>query len=412
MAVAYSGGAGAPRRPSPLRKAAAEGFTNALLATSVDTILIAAPQKTHGQINQEIGTPGDAVTAAIFAFLARVGAGPAPSPADGSKATVTPQPTRPMPPGGRATATPGPSPTAGSAATRPPRATRTPGPRATRPTSTPVGGAEIQRDLVYDTIGSRALRLDLYRPPGTTGQTLPLVIWVHGGGWHSGSKDKTRASALVLDGFAIASVEYRLSREAQWPAQIEDVRSAVRWLRANAEDLGVDPTRFAAWGSSAGGHLVAMLGTGGDVAELDGEGRGTPNESSAVRAVVDWYGVTDLLSIQSHALPCSTIDHNAPDSPEGIILGCAIPDCPDRAAHASPITYVSAADPPFLLMHGTEDSAVPPLQSQVLHDALTAQGVDSTLVFLEGAGHGGAQFTADAQWQRVVDFLRARLDVR
>ncbi len=410
MAVAYSGGAGAPERPSAHRRVLSTAFAALLADAGIQSELIAAPEKTHGQINQDIGALRDDVTEAIFAFLARVGAGPAPRPAAGPTATTAP--TLAVPPGARATPTPGPTPIPGGRATRPPRSTATPGTRPPRATSTPPGGAIVQRDLVYDTVAGRELRLDLYRPPGTEGVALPLVIWVHGGGWYAGSKDKTRAAGLVPEGFAVASVEYRLSREALWPAQIEDVRAAVRWLRANAGDLGVDPERFAAWGSSAGGHLVAMLGTAGDQPSLDGTGRGEPGVSSAVQAVVDWFGPSDLLRIAEHALPCTTIDHNAPTSPESVILGCTIPECPDRAAHASPITYVSANDPPMLIMHGTQDCSVPPLQSQVLHDAMRDAGAASTLIFHEGAGHGGATFTTDATWSTVVTFLRTELGVR
>ncbi len=188
----------------------------------------------------------------------------------------------------------------------------------------------------------------------------------------------------------VASVNYRLSGVASHPAQIHDCKAAIRWLRLHASEYRIDPDRVGAWGSSAGGHLVALLGTSGDVTALEGDEN--PGPSSRVRAVVDWYGPSDLPNMQAQGLPCSG-DHASAASPEGKMLGCAVPDCPEKAREASPISWVSADDPPFHIVHGTADCTVSPLQSQTLHDALVAAGVESALTLIPGAGHGGSQWT-------------------
>jgi dienelactone hydrolase len=162
------------------------------------------------------------------------------------------------------------------------------------------------------------------------------------------------------------------------------------------------------WGSSAGGHLAALLGTTGGVAELEGD-LGNLDQSSRVQAVIDWYGPADLLRMQTESLRCSPVDHNSPLSPEALLLGCPIQICPDRARRASPVTYATADDPPFLIMHGTNDCLVPPLQSRDLHEALKDAGVETTLKFIEGAGHGGDEFETAENRKLVDDFLDRHL---
>ena len=266
--------------------------------------------------------------------------------------------------------------------------------------------ARVLRDLEYASVGGKRLLLDLHLPDGAGPH--PVILWVHGGAWLSGSKSGGPAIRQAARGYAVASINYRLSFEARFPAQIEDGKAAVRWLRANAGRYDLDPGRIAAWGSSAGGHLAALLGTSGGVADLEGAG-GHGDESSRVQAVVDWYGPTDLLAMEAQALPCDPIDHNSVLSPESQLIGCAIQTCKERTNRASPTRYVTADDPPFLIMHGTADCLVPPLQSQGLHDALAAAGAAATLVYLPGAGHGGDDFeTAEVQ-QRVDQFFDRHL---
>ncbi|MFH1719137.1 MAG: alpha/beta hydrolase, partial [Planctomycetota bacterium] len=248
--------------------------------------------------------------------------------------------------------------------------------------------AKIERDIVYAWVADRKLLLDLYLPTKWSAP-LPVIVWVHGGGWRGGSKGSGGQARPMLDrGYAVVDVGYRLSGEAIFPAQVEDCKAAVRWVRANADKYGLDPDRIGAWGSSAGGHLVAFLGTAGDVREFDTE---TNREySSRVQAVCDWFGPTDFLQMDKYALEGSRLAHDAPNSPESQLVGGPIQDEPYRSlvAKANPITYVTKDDPPFLIMHGDKDMLVPLHQSELLHDALKQAGVETTLHVVKGAGHG------------------------
>ena len=244
-------------------------------------------------------------------------------------------------------------------------------------------GITVHRDLAYVTDGHERQKLDLYVPD--EGENLPLIIWIHGGAWRGGSKAHYNPMAYLKAGYAGASINYRLSQHAIFPAQIEDVKAAVRWLRANAQTYRLNPDRFAAWGSSAGGHLVAMLGTAGDVDEFEvGENL---EVSSRVQAVVDYFGPTDFLQMDAQSLPDGLV-HDAPDSPESQLVGGPIQEHKDRVAKANPITYVSKDDPPFLIIHGDQDKLVPYQQSVLLKDALEAVGATVTFYKVEGGGHG------------------------
>ena len=244
-------------------------------------------------------------------------------------------------------------------------------------------GVTAYRDVVYVTDGHERQKLDLYVPD--TGKNLPLIIWVHGGAWRGGDKTHYVRMEYLKTGYAGASINYRLSQHAVFPAQIEDVKAAVRWLRANAETYRLDPNRFAAWGSSAGGHLVALLGTTGDVEEFEvGENL---QVSSRIQAVVDYFGPTDFLQMDAQSLPDGLV-HDAPDSPESQLVGGPIQEYKDRVSRANPITYVSKDDSPFLIIHGDKDKLVPYQQSVLLKDALEEAGVPVTFYRVEGGGHG------------------------
>lgn len=256
------------------------------------------------------------------------------------------------------------------------------------------------------------LKLDLLVPSGAG--PFPVVVWIHGGGWLSGSRTPipSNVSALCTLGYAVASVDYRLTDVAVWPTQIQDCRGAVRWLRAHAGTYNLDPDRFAAWGSSAGAHLASMLGTAGGegtvrvgnvAVDLEGSVGGNTSQSSRVQAVVDWFGQSDILQMYFYS---SIQDHNAHFSPEGKLLGDWIQLNPELAATANPITFASPDDPPFLVMHGTVDNTVPFNQSELLVDALRNQGVRVTWKPVAGADHG---FTTTAENQAVYDFLAANL---
>ena len=249
-------------------------------------------------------------------------------------------------------------------------------------------GAKLERDIVYARVGDRKLLLDLCLPAKGTAP-LPVIVWVHGGGWRSGSKNAgSRARPMLERGYAVVDVGYRLSGEAIFPAQVEDCKAAVRWVRANAAKYSFDPDRIGAWGSSAGGHLVAFLGTAGDVREFDTEAN--REYSSRVQAVCDWFGPTDFLQMDKHSLKGSRLIHDAPNSPESLLVGGPIQEEPYRslARKANPITYVTKDDPPFLIMHGDKDMSVPLHQSELLYDALKKAGVDTTLRVVKGSGHG------------------------
>ena len=222
-------------------------------------------------------------------------------------------------------------------------------------------GVDVLRDITFATVDQQEIRLDLYRPKKTSG-TLPVVVWVHGGGWKNGSKDRCPAAWLAAHGFAVASINYRLTDQARWPAQIDDCRAAVRWLRENAKTFNLNPDRVGAWGSSAGGHLVALLGT------LDAP----VNEqtSSRVQAVCDWFGPANLLTMPPNTISQTRTEADIAQSNGAKLLGSTVRDVPTLAKQASALYQVSKDDPPFLIMHGEKDPGVPLSQSQRLHEKL------------------------------------------
>jgi acetyl esterase/lipase len=214
---------------------------------------------------------------------------------------------------------------------------------------------------------------------------LPVIIWIHGGGWQNGSKDgcPPLRNGYTQRGYAVASINYRLSGHAVFPAQIEDCKAAIRWLRAHAQEYHLDPQRFGVWGSSAGGHLVALVGTSGDVKAFDVG----PNldQSSRVQAVCDYFGPTDFTVFVSTP---GYESHATASSPEAKLIGGAVMENKEKAARANPITYVSKDDPAFLIVHGDKDPLVPLNQSQLLYDALKRAGVSVHFHTIKGAGHG------------------------
>jgi len=245
-------------------------------------------------------------------------------------------------------------------------------------------GTRVYRDLPYVSGGHKRQKLDLYLPSGE--KKLPLIIRVHGGAWLAGSKEYNVPLGYLKEGYAVASINYRLSQHSQFPAQIEDCKAAVRWLRANADKYNIDANSFGAWGESAGGHLVAMLGTTGDVNDFDRGER--PGVSSRVQAVVDYFGPTDFLQMDECRLADGMV-HNAADSPEAQLIGGPVQENKEKVARANPITYVSKDDAPFLIIHGDADRLVPCHQSKLLEAALKKAGVPVLLYIVKGEGHGG-----------------------
>jgi acetyl esterase/lipase len=259
-------------------------------------------------------------------------------------------------------------------------------------------GVTADRDVAYGT--HERQKLDVYVPKGDG--PFPLILWVHGGGWEGGSKDSAGPVVNMLGrGYVLASTNYRLSRHAPFPAQIHDVKGAVRYLRANAKKYKIDPDRFGVAGGSAGGHLVALLGTSGDVKELEGD-VGPKDVSSRVQCVIDFFGPTDLLKLSPA---------NAKENPVTRLLGGSTADKRELAVSANPITYVSKDDPPFLIVHGDKDPVVPLSQSELLYEALKKAGVDATLKVVPEAGHGNGIFTPELAKQ-YVEFFEKHLKTK
>jgi pectinesterase len=263
---------------------------------------------------------------------------------------------------------------------------------------------EMKTDLVYARYGSRELHLDLYSPKNQRGP-FPAIVWVHGGGWTSGDKTRFRRQAAVLasKGFVNACIEYRLAGEARFPAALQDSKASVRYLRANAAKYHINQAKIGAAGGSAGGHLVAMMGTTNGLARFEGDG-GNSGYSSEVQAVVALYPATDLVSSGKR---------NPTGTSGGLytFLGASYADKPELWADASPITHASKNAPPFLCMHGTEDRLVPFQQSVDLVNRLKAAGASAELFTAEKAGHG---FANGPQWfqpaiERIERFFTATL---
>ncbi|MEZ0163437.1 alpha/beta hydrolase fold domain-containing protein [Kineococcus sp. LSe6-4] len=246
----------------------------------------------------------------------------------------------------------------------------------------------FRHDVVFSEPTTGPLSLDLVRP--SSAGPVPVVVWVHGGGWFTGDRslapDLTRCFAAR--GFAMASVDYRLSGQAPFPAQLHDVRAAVRFLRSHAQEFGLAADRIGLWGSSAGGHLAALGGVTGHLDVLPGEDVVLGAPSAAVQAVSQGYGPVDLVRVVADASPATPPALAGANAPEARLLGGPPAERLDLARAASPLTHVSALAPPFQIAHGTADVLVRPDQSVLLHEALAAAGVESTLYLLDGYRHG------------------------
>lgn len=278
-------------------------------------------------------------------------------------------------------------------------------------------GVVAYRELAYVENGHPRQVLDLYVPRQSE-RPLPLLVWIHGGAWSAGDKNgcPPLRQGYTQQGYAVASLNYRLSQHAILPAQIEDVKAAIRWLRAHAKNYNLDATRIGVWGSSAGGHLVALLGVTGDVMEFD---LGAHLEhASAVTWVMDDFGPTDFLQMDSHGPRGAAARHNGPNSPESRLIGgqITLPENKAKVARANPLTYVSKGDAPyvskgdapFLINHGDEDGTVPHHQSELLFAALKAAGVPVRFNTVESGGHGPGFGGAEMDRMR-RDFLELHL---
>lgn len=279
----------------------------------------------------------------------------------------------------------------------------------------PAGVKQI-KDISYATIPATKthaeidLKLDLYVPETSneSDQPRPLIIWIHGGGWQGGDKERCPAAGFVTQGFIVASIEYRLTDVAPWPAQIYDCKAAVRFLRASAGRYDIDADRIGVWGASAGGHLAAMLGeTNGDAAKEGAVGDNLKT-SSSVQAVCDWFGPSDLVKLAEGA-------KESKDGVPGLLtkfVNGPLAEKQDVLKDASPLTHVTKDDAPIYIMHGTDDTLVPLDQSTVLKEAFEKAGVKVTLDVLPESGHGSGQFMRLATLAKVKDFFTENLPAK
>ena len=265
----------------------------------------------------------------------------------------------------------------------------------------PPADIVVQRDLAFAKPDDKELRLDLAMPKLGSGP-FPAVVFLHGEGWRAGNRQQMNhfIEGMARLGYVGVTVDYRLVPGARFPAQVEDCKAAIRWLRAHATEYRVRADRIGVVGFSAGGHLAAMLGVAGAEDGLEGTG-GNAAQSSRVQAVVSFFGPTDF----------TTRDWPADLEREVIVpfLGAAFADQPAAYKRASPISYVGAQAPPFLFFHGTEDKLVPVDQSRRMADRLTRVGVPARMVALEGEGHGFSDAGNQRSMQQMLDFLAERL---
>ena len=291
-------------------------------------------------------------------------------------------------------------------------------------------------DISYQTLpGYRPLKLDLFLPPASFAASgpRPLIVYVHGGGWMAGGPRRSAAyidwpkvlAALAAKGYVVASVSYRFSREAPFPAAIQDVKAAIRWLRARAATYNIDPKRGAIWGQSAGGHLAALAGVSCGVGALEPGARivpktanvetvastaaGSDEASDCVQAVVGWFGIYDFATMPKRTSPPPGMPPGP--SAEDLFLGCPAGDCtPQQRAFASPVTYVDRTDPPFLLMHGSDDQTVPEAQTETFDAALRAKGVAVHKIVISGVDHSWIGKTPEATRDASKLALRTAID--
>jgi len=267
------------------------------------------------------------------------------------------------------------------------------------PKRAPVpAGYTAEYGLKYVPNGDAAQELDLYFPEKRAEKPQPLLVWIHGGGWVAGSKAQVPYLNQLSRGYIVASIEYRFSQKALFPAQIQDCQAAIRWLRANAKKYNIDPQHIGVGGASAGGHLAALVGTSGGKKVFPAIG-GNEDQSDRVQAVCDIFGPTNFWTVIKQA----DEDKNAKNifkwnngDPYSKLIGAKLGEDKEKCDAVSPVHYVSKESPPFLILHGDRDTLVPYAQSVELADLLAKAGVKVTLQRLPGAGHGGPAFTLPA----------------
>ncbi len=257
-------------------------------------------------------------------------------------------------------------------------------------------------DITFAEVGGRELLLDIYLPQ--TSRRPPLIVYVHGGAWRSGSKDSMPLTALLDEGYAVASVEYRLSSEARFPAQAHDIKAAIRFLRAKQDQYPYDARKIAIAGSSAGGHLAALVGVTNGSRELEGTVGRHLDRSSDVQAIVSYFGAANLLTILQQSTPRG-LGVRIPALQ--LLLGAQPEEDPELARLASPVFHVDKSDPALLLLHGDQDSRMPINQSHELHGKYKSFGLAVSFQVVHGAAHGGRKFYDEPCTRAVSAFLAA-----
>lgn len=270
----------------------------------------------------------------------------------------------------------------------------------------PTSSVVYRQDIEFTNRREHSLKMDILHPRILPKQSMPGLVWIHGGAWREGNKEDGIELLLPFArrGYFCASIEYRLSHEAIFPAQIYDCKCAIRFLRAHAQEFHLDSEHIGVWGCSAGGHLAALLGTTHHIQELEGEG--WEEFSSCVQAVCDWFGPTDFLKINDFP---RKVTYAPGDSPEEVLIGGLIQENLVKVAKANPITYVTKDAPPFLIAHADDDLIVPLNQSQLLFEALKQAGVEVTLEVVKGGGHGKRFDSADLL-NKLTSFFQKHLD--
>jgi acetyl esterase/lipase len=265
---------------------------------------------------------------------------------------------------------------------------------------------EYLPNIEFGTGGGRPLKLDILRLRKRSSKPLPVIVFIHGGGWSEGTKERGLYSLLHFAerGYLAVTIEYRLSSEALFPAQIEDVKCAIRYLRAHAKKLHLDPKNIGVWGQSAGGHLAALLGTSGDVKELEGTG-GWQKFSSRVQAVAAWNPPVDFFK---NELAVRAVKPE--DDATFRLLGGPLSSNKEKAVMANPMTYATKDDPPFLILHGDKDRVVLPEQSRFLYEALKNVGVKVELNLIENDTHFGASYNQPGAVSDALESNRAKIE--
>lgn len=257
-------------------------------------------------------------------------------------------------------------------------------------------------DIVYAEVDNQELKLDLYLPDPEASDPPPLLVWIHGGAWRSGSKQNPPLLYLLKENFAIASIDYRLSTHAEFPALIHDCKAAIRWLHAKQETYGYNAKKIAVAGSSAGGHIAALLGVTNGSRYHEGSIGDFPNHSSDVHAVIDFYGPTNFMTILHQSTPHG-LSVRVPALQ--LLLGCQPDDNPRLAKRASPVDQVDKKDPPLLILHGDQDPQVPINQSHELHHQYIQHNLDVDFHVVHGGKHGGSIFHSPRYQTIIVSFL-------